>query len=57
MDLDCMKTVAEAIEELKKFSPEAYVYAYEGEMQGLVIIDKKQEELGTVNLPYERLNK
>ena len=35
-----MKTVKELIAELKKFPEDALTYAYEGEVVGIVVIDK-----------------
>jgi len=44
-----MKTVGEVLEELAKFPKDALCYAYEGEMHGIVIVDKDtDEQLGTV---------
>ena len=49
-----MKTVAEVILELEAFADKAYVYAYEGEFIGLVVVDKPGEagrELGIIDTP------
>jgi len=38
-----MKTVKEIIEELSKFPPDAIVTVYEGEVAGIVILNKGRE--------------
>jgi len=44
-----MKTIGEVIEELTKFSKDDLCYAYEGEMHGIVIVDRgTKEQIGTV---------
>lgn len=44
-----MKTVQEIIQELVEFPPDAHVYAYEGEMVGLVIVDNGGNQIGTID--------
>lgn len=39
-----MITVAKMIEELKKFPADALCYAYEGEMQGVVVVEARSSE-------------
>ncbi|MDY6845034.1 MAG: hypothetical protein SVW57_13205 [Thermodesulfobacteriota bacterium] len=34
--------------ELKKFSPNAFAYAYEGEITGVIIIDENDKSLGYI---------
>lgn len=44
-----MITVAELIDQLQKFPPDAQVYAYEGEIVGVVVVDAKtHEQLGYI---------
>jgi len=43
-----MRSVSSLIEELKKFPPDSICYAYEGEITGIVIVDKEDRELGYI---------
>jgi hypothetical protein len=45
-----MRTVRELIEMLEKYDETLFVYAYEGEMIGLVIVDDGVNEVGTIEL-------
>ncbi len=42
-----MKTVAQMREELAKFPDDAYCYAYEGEVTGLVVVRSRENYLAT----------
>ena len=55
-----MKTVKEIIEELSKYNPESFVYTYEGESTGIVIMDTQYidaKEIGWIDAPYEYIKK
>jgi len=42
-----MKTVAQVIAELQKFPPDAWCYAYEGEMHGIVVVALRDDHLNS----------
>ena len=46
-----MITVAEMIQALQKFPPNALCYAYEGEITGVVVVNGDGDELGYVSAP------
>jgi hypothetical protein len=43
-----MITIKEIIKELKRFRGDAFCYAYEGEICGVVVVDKSDNELGYI---------
>lgn len=46
-----MKTVAELQEWLKQFDPASRVYAYEGEIVGIIVVDPNDNQLGAFEAP------
>lgn len=43
-----MVQIEKLIEELKKFPMDAFAYAYEGEIIGIVVVDADDDELGHI---------
>lgn len=47
-----MRTVEQLIAELKMYAPDSYCYAYEGEVEGVVIVDNTHyKRLGFIPCP------
>lgn len=44
-----MKTVKEIKESLSEYDDDNFIYAYEGEMIGLVIVDENDNEIGSIS--------
>lgn len=47
-----MIRVSKLIDELKKFPADAFAYAYEGEVDAIVIISAQDKELGYIPAKY-----
>lgn len=43
-----MKTVQQLIDELNGYNLEHFVYAYEGEFTGLVVVDERGQEVSCI---------
>jgi hypothetical protein len=50
-----MITVGELLKQLEQYPLGAFVYAYEGEITGVVIVDDECEELGVILAPAQEL--
>lgn len=50
-----MIRLSKLIEELQKFPGDAFVYAYEGEVTGLVIVAHPNKELGFIPAGHNKL--
>lgn len=45
---ETMITAQKLIEEIKKFPETSFCYAYEGEVTGIIVVDKNGKELGYI---------